>query len=165
MQVTTIKKFRHKHNRGQVVSIGTKLDTDNEYGQYLVNNGLATNDAKSLKEYENKMRQEYEDKRLPVEEETEEQRTQGLTGPGKGSETPEQRTQGYAKGSKAGTPWVKEVEKGIKLNPTFAEAGNPAPDRDPDTVQPRTVVREHGLPDIKSIPGQPQPNTPPKKVG
>jgi hypothetical protein len=98
MRITPVKKFRIKHQKGALAQRGVSIDVDNEYGQTLVQTGLAVADTKALRDYENKMLAEYANKKLPVDTETAEQRSQGWVGPGKKAETPEERTQGYRKG-------------------------------------------------------------------
>jgi hypothetical protein len=94
MNITPLKTFRNKHNKGQLLRRGVSVNVDDTYGQVLVQTGLATNDAKSLKEYENKMLAEYADKGHPTEPDTPESRSEGVVGPTSKSETPEVRTQG-----------------------------------------------------------------------
>lgn len=94
MNITPLKTFRNKHNKGQLLRRGVPANVDDSYGQMLVQTGLATDDAKSLKEHQNKMMAEYADKGHPPEPETPQVRTEGRVGPVSKSETPEVRTQG-----------------------------------------------------------------------
>jgi hypothetical protein len=123
MRITPVKKFRLKHEKGTLVQRGVSIDVDPEYGQTLIQTGLAVADTKQLRDYENKMLQDYANKKLPVDAESPEQRSEGWVGPAKGSETPEERNQGYrrAKARKddsgdnpSDTPLLSEMPKSIQ---------------------------------------------------
>jgi hypothetical protein len=93
-KIRAIKTFRNKHAKGDIIQRGSSVELDDDYAAELVRTGLAVDSVKALKEHENKMLADYEDKNLPVHTETEDQRAQGMIGPTKDSETPEERTQG-----------------------------------------------------------------------
>ncbi len=94
MKIRAIKTFRNMHSKGDIIQRGSTVEVDDAYGQELIRTELAVDSVKALKEHENKMLADYQDKKLPVHTETEDQRTQGMIGPHKDSETPEERTQG-----------------------------------------------------------------------
>lgn len=81
MRVIAIKTFRPQHEKGKTATPGQTLEVSNTYGQELVRTGLAVEDAKMLKEHQNKMLTEFENKGMPLESETPEERTQGYVGP------------------------------------------------------------------------------------
>jgi hypothetical protein len=81
MRVYAIKTFRPQHQKGQTVSAGQALEVSNSYGQELIRTGLAVEDTKMLKEHQNKMLSDFENKGMPLESESPEQRSQGNIGP------------------------------------------------------------------------------------
>lgn len=104
MEIIAIRKFRRKHNKGDIVNRGDHLTVDEGYGKDLIQSELAVKDEKQLGEYQNKMRAELLQNKIPVDVETPEQRTEGNTGPAAKSETPEQRTQGKVQAKPAPAP-------------------------------------------------------------
>jgi hypothetical protein len=97
MKITAVKTFRPANAKGESVRSGDTLDVDNFYGHQLIEQGLAVEGSKALKEHDNKMLAEFEDKGLPTESESPEERSQGKTGPTGESESPEERNQGTGK--------------------------------------------------------------------
>jgi hypothetical protein len=93
--VTATKTFRPRDRKGEVIHRGTVLELEDTYAQELIRSDMAI-ESKSLKDYQNKMAHEYEDKGQKLTTETPEQRTQGLMGETSDSESPEERTQGYS---------------------------------------------------------------------
>lgn len=81
MRVIAIKTFRPQHEKGKTATPGQTLEVSNSYGQELVRTGLAVEDSKMLKEHQNKMLTDLENKGMPLESETAEERTQGYVGP------------------------------------------------------------------------------------
>lgn len=125
MRITALKTFRNQFSKGDIIQRGTSVEVDDNYGETLVRSGLATNSAKALKEYENKMLADYQDKGLPVRVETYEERTQGLIGPNKKSEDPEERTQGKAQGKELDAKNAKISE--AKETPNLGAVLSPPP--------------------------------------
>jgi len=118
MKVTATKTFRPRNRKGEVIHRGTVLELEDDYAQELIRTDMVVAEGKSLKDYQNKMQAEYEDKGLSLKTETPEQRSQGLLGEGKNSETPEERTQGYGGPEKQKD---KEKEKSVELVPAKGE--------------------------------------------
>lgn len=158
MKITALKTFRDKHSKGELIRRGTEVDVDEEYGKTLVQTGLAVSDAKALKDHNNKMLADFQDKRLPTHVESAEERTQGLEGPEKNAETPDQRSQGYAKGTAQ-----KETAKPSDTPTTDKPLPKPEKVKVPGT---ETELTKHqiGKPGVKPSAADPTlPANPPKE--
>ncbi len=161
MNIIAIKKFRNKHNKGDVIQRGEKRDLDEGYAQDLIQTGLAVKDTKALADYHDKMLQDYANKGLAVHTETPDQRERGMFGPTRASETAEQRERGYhnakaeaqtAKPSDSPTLGPKGKPQLWDFTDTQAKkpepppgAGQPGPD-DPDAVAKIKAAQEAARP-------------------
>jgi hypothetical protein len=81
MKVTALKTFRPMNLKGQIIEAGETVDVSDHYGVELVRTGLAVEGEKALKDLKNKMLSEMENKGMPTEPETSEERSQGKVGP------------------------------------------------------------------------------------
>lgn len=116
MEITALKTFRIA--KGKVAQRGDQVTVDDNYGAELVRTGLAANGKKALKEIEDKMVKSFENKGMPTEPETYEERVEG----------------------KSSTAKKSSGEKVNAKDPFIAQAGqNPEKNRIPDkAVQPET---------------------------
>jgi hypothetical protein len=121
MKITAIKTFRNMHQKGDIIQRGSVVDVNDDYAGELVRTGLAVDSSKALKEHENKMIADYQDKNQPVHTETEDQRAQGMIGPAKDSETPEQRTMGTTGPKKSAVAEAVKVSQ-MKETPNLGPA-------------------------------------------